>query len=80
MSLPLVVILIAVLAAIWWWLKRRTFGGASESASEEALLRACHGDREQMDRLVMREADRAPGITRAQAIRRALEAYRRDNR
>jgi hypothetical protein len=77
MSLETLVLLIVVLGAIWWWLKRRS--PPVEPSAEDALLRACRGDREQMNRLVVREADRAPGITRAEAIQRVLGAYRRDN-
>jgi hypothetical protein len=76
---PLVVVIL-VLAGIWWWLKRRSAIPSPTSTPEEILLRACRGNRESMDRLVAREADRAPGITRAEATRRALDEYRRDNR
>lgn len=77
MSLTPMVVLVAVLAAVWWWLKRRST--TRVVSADDALLRACHGDRERADRLVMLEADREPGITRAEATRRALAAYRRDN-
>lgn len=78
MSLESLVVLILVLGAIWWWLKRRPL--PRPPSAEDVLLKACRGDREQMKRLVTREADRAPGITRDEAIERALDAYQRDNR
>jgi len=78
MSLTATIVLVGVLAAIWWWLSHRT--PTRPPTPEDALLRACRGDRERVDRLLTLEADREPGITRTEAVRRALETYRRDNR
>ncbi len=68
--------LLALLALTGWWLLRRP----SASDPEADLLRVCHGDREQAERLIRLELARAPGITRTHAARRATESRRRDNR
>lgn len=47
---------------------------------EEQLRRICLGDDAQAERLIDGEMSRAPGVSRAEAVQRALERYRRDNR
>lgn len=48
--------------------------------SERYLLGLCGGSKEQVWRLVMYERRRAPGISRREAVQRAIESYQRDNR
>jgi hypothetical protein len=38
------------------------------------------GDEDQMERLIGSEMGRAPGLSRTEAARRAVDRYRRDNR
>jgi hypothetical protein len=73
--LPLI-LLAAVAGAIWLWVahRRRRF------AAEKELRRICLGDERQAERLLASEMTRAPGVSRAEAARRAVERYRRDNR
>lgn len=59
-----------------WWDRRR----AAESA-EGQLRGICSGDAQQVERLIAFEIARAPApISRAEAARRAVDRYRRDNR
>ncbi len=46
---------------------------------EAYLLRVCGGSKEQVWRLVMYERRRSPGISRAEAVERAIESYQRDH-
>jgi hypothetical protein len=70
-------LLAALLAGVWIWY--RTRGGGSRGA--EAQLRSiCLGNAQQAERLIDGEMKRAPGISRTEAARRAIERYRRDNR
>jgi len=48
-------------------------------STERYLLGLCGGSKEQMWRLMMYERRRAPGISRREAVRRAIESYRRDH-
>jgi len=74
---PLALILLACVAGVMWlWLARR--GGAQ--AAEEELRRICLGNESQAERLIEGEMTRAPRLSRAEAARRAVERYRRDNR
>lgn len=50
------------------------------SQSEVDLLRICHGDQAQFERLVCHEQERDPTLSRQEAIEDALYRYRRDNR
>ena len=74
---PLPLILLAgVAGAIWLWLAHR----GRKHAAEKQLRRICLGDERQVERLLQSEMTRAPGMSRAEAARRAVERYRRDNR
>ena len=66
----------AVAAGAWWWLSRQ----GSSGGSERRLHHICLGDRAQAERLIEVERARAPGITRAEAIERAVARHQRDNR
>ena len=70
------IILVALLVVAWvWWLRQ---GPAGEMAK---LRRICFGDDRMAERLIEGELRRASGsISRAEAARRAIERYRRDNR
>jgi hypothetical protein len=71
------VLLLVVIAAIaiWFWSR-----GASARDPETMLRRVCRGNVEQAERLIAGELSRSPGITRAEAARRAVARYQRDNR
>jgi len=72
------VLAVAAIALVWLSITR---GLASRAVDPETrLLRACHGDREQAERLIAGEISRVPGISRPDAARRALQIRRRDNR
>jgi hypothetical protein len=73
--LPLI-LLAAVIGAIWLWVAYRS----RRYLPEKELRRICLGDERQAQRLLESEMSRAPGISRAEAARRAVERYRRDNR
>lgn len=45
---------------------------------ERRLLVMCNGNKEQVWRLIMYERRRKPGITREEAVRHAIESWRRD--
>jgi len=79
---------IAALVAIVLLLRRAANGSRSESASRSAeplsaesdLLRLCHGNKSQMERLIELEHKKAPDISRSVAIARAAHILRRDKR
>ena len=74
---PLPLLLLAgVVGAIWLWVAHR----GRKHAAEKELRRICLGDERQAERLLESEMTRAPGMSRAEAARRAVERYRRDNR
>jgi hypothetical protein len=74
---PLALILLAgVLGVTWLWLAHR----GRRHVAEKELYRICLGNKAQAERLIESEMTRAPGVTRAEAARRAIERYRRDNR
>jgi len=70
-------ILGVVALGVWLWFRRS--GGASRQA-EIRLRRICFGDDSQVERLISGEMTRAPGISRAEAVSRAVQRYQRDNR
>ena len=76
MSSSVVIVVVLAVAAIWYWFSTR---GPSRNP-ESQLYRICHGNQTQAERLIEGEIARAPGISRAEAARRAVERYRRDNR
>jgi hypothetical protein len=58
----------------------RTGRFGSAVALEKELRQLCHGDQALMERLIALETARRAGISRAQAVSRAVAAYRRDLR
>jgi hypothetical protein len=56
------------------------FQGRQERADRGLLLRMCLGDEATVDRLIAGERARNPGVSEAQAYRRAIQAIQRDNR
>jgi hypothetical protein len=66
----------AIGVAIWLWWRQ----GGRASGAEAQLRGICLGNAGQVERLIAGEMTRAPGISRAEAARRAVERYRRDNR
>jgi hypothetical protein len=44
------------------------------------LLHMCFGDQEAASRLIQGERSRSPGLSEAQACRRAIQRLQRDNR
>jgi hypothetical protein len=74
-NIAVIAVVAAIAFALWSAFRRR--GGAH---AEVRLRRICLGDEMQMERLITNEMTRAPGISRAEAINRAVERYQRDNR
>ena len=72
-----IAILGVIAVAAWLWLRRR--GGMSQQ-TETQLRRICFGNDGQVERLISGEMTRSPGISRAEAVSRAVERYQRDNR
>jgi hypothetical protein len=77
--MEMVAVLLAAFVAVgaWWWLRRQ---GSSGDAERTLLQQICLGDRAQAERLVDVELSRTPGITRAEAIERAVARHQRDKR
>ncbi len=46
---------------------------------EKELLRLCMGDQEQAVRLTLHELKRNPALSHSQAVRAAVQAYKRDS-
>jgi hypothetical protein len=56
-------------------------GATRDGATAETdLLRMCRGDRAQAERLIEGQLQRSSGLSRAEAARRAVRAWRRDLR
>jgi hypothetical protein len=70
------VLLACVAGVIWLWRAHR----GQRRAAETQLRRICMGNVRQAERLIEWEMTRTPGLSRAEAARRAVERYRRDNR
>jgi hypothetical protein len=70
------ILLACVVGVIWLWHVHR----GRRHAAEKELRRICLGNERQVDRLIEGEMTRAPGLSRAEAARRAVERYQRDNR
>jgi hypothetical protein len=70
------VLLACVVGVIWLGLAHR----GRRHAAEKELLQICLGNEGQAERLIEGEMNRAPGLSRDEAARRAVERYRRDNR
>ena len=70
--------LLVIVAFAFWAFYPRGSGGRGKGGYHE-LLRACRNDKQLADRLVDYELKRRPGITRDEAVRTALAAYRRDH-
>jgi hypothetical protein len=69
-------VVVGIVSAWLWWDRRSV-----SRAAEAQLRRICFGDEGQVERLIEAEMRRAPGaISRADAARRAVERYQRDNR
>lgn len=56
----------------------RTWFARSPSRAEKQLLRRCHGDADQTERLIRHELARRPQLSRAAASQAALERWQRD--
>jgi len=76
MDSPVTLILLACVVAVWLWRDHR----GRRRAAEEELRRICLGNEGQVERLIEGEMTRAPRLSRAEAARRAVERYQRDNR
>lgn len=65
-----------------WNQLKRLFSPRQRRAQAQwrALVKLCLGDTERAERLLQRELDRSPGISHAEACRRAIVGYQRDNR
>ena len=72
-----IAILGVMVLGAWWWL-RRTSDAVRQP--ETQLRRICFGDDGQVERLIVSEMARTPGISRAEAASRAVCRYQRDNR
>ncbi len=56
------------------------FQARREREERALLLRMCFGDTEAVDRIIVGECSRIPGLSEAEACRRAIRRLRRDNR
>jgi hypothetical protein len=74
-----IAVAIAIIIAIVLLL-RRSADKPETGSSEEDLLRLCHGDRAQMERLIALETRNAPDLPRSAAVARAAYSLRRDSR
>lgn len=70
-----IVLMIAYFARLWLEDRRNSEG----NSPEQVLLHMCLGDRGQVKRLIAFERSRDPGISRREAIVRAIESLHRDN-
>ena len=70
-----IIIFVAYFARLW--LKDRR--SSERNSPKQVLLHLCLGDREQVKRLIALERSRQPGISRREAIVRAIESLQRDN-
>lgn len=68
----IVALLVLLELRFWLTLRRRS--------AEKQLAKLCFGDTAQVERLVAQEQRRDPRLNRAQAVRAAIESYKRDNR
>ena len=77
-----VALVIAAALIGFFWLAARTLRDDTHAArgSEADLLVICQRDPARAERLIDLELRRAPEISRTEAIRRAIERHRRDNR
>jgi len=57
---------------------RRALG--ADRKERARLISMCSGDQEAADRLIKGERSRTPGLSQAQACRRAIERLQRDRR
>lgn len=74
-SFSAIAILGAIVLVVWWWRRRD-----SDTVEVEAQLRRiCLGDEAQMERLIEGETIRSPGLSRAEAVDRAVQRCQRDN-
>ena len=71
---------VAIVVVFLILLELRLWVAYSRKSAEKKLTKMCFGDAAQVERLVQRELQRNPGLTRAQAVRAAIESYQRDNR
>lgn len=72
------IVILGVIAGVaWLWLRR---GRGMPPRAETQLRSICFGDDGQKERLIKGEMTRSPGISRAEAARRAVQRYQRDNR
>lgn len=72
-------VLLAAAVAFGFLVGRRRRRGSDGNSPMEVLLHMCLGDRRQVKRLIALERSRSPGISRREAIARAIESLRRDN-
>ena len=71
-----VLVLVATVGLVVWWAAGRS-GGARRA--ETRLRHICFGNAAQVERLIEAEHTRTPGISRAEAVTRAVLRYERDN-
>lgn len=71
-----VLILIAGAVGAWIWYRR----GQGARRDGRRLQQIAFGDEASAERLIEAELARSPGISRAEAVRRTVERYERDNR
>jgi hypothetical protein len=73
-------VILVIVACVLLFVLLRGARSTSAADSEDELMRLCLGNREQAERLMALEARNAPGVARAEAARRAVRAFRRDQR
>jgi hypothetical protein len=56
------------------------FEAHRERRERALLLRLCFGDQEAVERIIVGECSRIPGLSEAEACRRAIRRLQRENR
>jgi hypothetical protein len=75
---PVIALLLLVVLLLAPFVRLRTRSPAPPTPRQR-LLHACLGDKRQVRRLVNLERAKQPGLSRQEAILRALDAIQRDN-
>jgi low affinity Fe/Cu permease len=72
--MPYIILAIAIVVLILFLLMK----SQADSSADKDLLTLCRDDEAQMNRLIALEQKRKAGISRKEAVIRALESLRRD--
>lgn len=78
--MPLVLGVLVAVLILYYFASRGDSGPGDTADAENELLHLCLGDRKQAERLLALEEKKSPGITRGEAVLRAIHYLRRDVR